>query len=403
METSTILQMSIEAVRRSRNAFCKFISANDAGKTGGHQEGFYMPKDSIPLMFETPGKRGENMERVVKINWQNDFITESRFIYYGKGTRNEYRLTRFGRGFPFLQEDNVGDLLILCHIEGDQYEGFILSTDDEFELFFAAVNITAQQTNRLLPKEYILTAEEVIQTQFIELIASFGNMFPTTEVMAREARRIYNDAHHITSHQIIRTPDSLLLEWNKTEYELFRFLESHIYKGTLTTPFNNVEQLVEFANSILNRRKSRAGRSLEHHLGEVFTNSSLKFDTQGVTEMNKRPDFLFPGSLAYHDLDFSTEKLIFLGAKTTCKDRWRQVITEANRIQTKHLFTLQQGISKNQLAEMFESKVQLVVPEPYLKTYDRSFHDKIWTLNTFVEFVKEKQKLIVKPISSPLP
>ena len=34
--------------------------------------------------------------------------------YYGQGTRNEYRITRFGRGFPFFQDDNVGDLLIIA-------------------------------------------------------------------------------------------------------------------------------------------------------------------------------------------------------------------------------------------------------------------------------------------------
>lgn len=49
---------------------------------------------------------------------------------------------------------------------------------------------------------------------------------------------------------------------------------------------------------------------------------------------------------------FPANKLVFLGAKTTCKDRWRQVLNEADRIETKYLFTLQQGISKNQLREM---------------------------------------------------
>jgi len=49
---------------------------------------------------------------------------------------------------------------------------------------------------------------------------------------------------------------------------------------------------------------------------------------------------------------------------TTCKDRWRQVINEADRIPEKHLFTLQPTISKNQLREMTDEKVHLVVPSP---------------------------------------
>lgn len=77
--------------------------------------------------------------------------------------------------------------------------------------------------------------------------------------------------------------------------------------------------------ALLNRRKSRAGKSLEHHLATLFAAAQLRFEAQPLTEVGKRPDFLFPNGEAYHDWSFPTEKLVFLGAKTTCKDRWRQV------------------------------------------------------------------------------
>ena len=99
---------AITAVNKARYAFCKFISANDVGVTGAHQAGFYIPKNCWPLMFDAPGIKGTNKDRFIKIRWQNDFETVSRFIYYGSGTRNEYRLTRLGKNFPFFQEDNVG-------------------------------------------------------------------------------------------------------------------------------------------------------------------------------------------------------------------------------------------------------------------------------------------------------
>jgi hypothetical protein len=47
--------------------------------------------------------KSKNKDEFITINWQDDFETSSRFIYYGVGSRNEYRLTRFGRGFPFLR------------------------------------------------------------------------------------------------------------------------------------------------------------------------------------------------------------------------------------------------------------------------------------------------------------
>lgn len=40
-ETDTA-QKAIDAVLRGSLAFCKFLSANDTGKTGGHQSGIYI-------------------------------------------------------------------------------------------------------------------------------------------------------------------------------------------------------------------------------------------------------------------------------------------------------------------------------------------------------------------------
>jgi hypothetical protein len=160
----------------------------------------------------------------------------------------------------------------------------------------------------------------------------------------------------------------------------------------ITKGFANVEQFIEIANMVLNRRKCRAGKSLEHHLSAIFDGNNLVYQSQPKTEGNKRPDFIFPSESAYHNLSFPTEYLIFLGAKTTCKDRWRQIINEANRIRQKHLFTLQQGISVQQLDEMENEHITLVVPAQYIKTYPQEKQSCIWTLKKFIEYSKEKQQ-----------
>lgn len=387
-----ILDLAIDSVKRSDYAFCKFISANDAGETGAHQAGFYMPKDTIPLMFDTPGIKGENKERFIKIKWQDDFDTESRFIYYGKGTRNEYRLTRFGKGFPFLRESNVGDLLILSHIGEDYYEGFVLSRDIDIEAFFTEFNLTSEQTNRLIPKDNSVNILERMSAEFMAFIGQCETEFPGTTEMSATARAIYNSLHRLDAAKVLKSIDHILLEWIDTEYSLFKTFENIRYEHKLSAPFANVEELIVFANSVLNRRKSRAGKALENHLAEMFNYAQLQFETQGCTELNKRPDFLFPGSAEYHNILFDRNKLICLGAKTTCKDRWRQILTEAERVEVKHLFTLQQGISKNQLKEMEDSRVQLVVPESYIGSFDKSYQPKIMSLKTFVQYVQEVQR-----------
>ena len=95
LEYSDVAARAIEAVSRSEKAYCKFLSANDTGQTGGHQSGIYVAKPAVSILFDEPGIRGENKDKWVKIHWMDGSDTDSRFIYYGQGTRNEYRITNF--------------------------------------------------------------------------------------------------------------------------------------------------------------------------------------------------------------------------------------------------------------------------------------------------------------------
>ena len=387
---SEILNSAICKVQNAKHAFCRFITANDTGKNGSHQAGFYIPKCAAPLLFDVPGEKGENKDKLVKVKWQDDFVTESRFIYYGQGTRNEYRITRFGKSFPFFEEDNVGDLLIIAQQSEDYYHGFILQTGQDIDDFFAYFNLSSEMTNQLIDVKQADTPEKQLETGIQELVTLYTN-FPETKQMAKFAREIYNKVHKITDTEVCKNPDLQLLKWIDTEYSLFRAFEEKVYAPIYSVSFPNCQELVKFSNVILNRRKSRAGKSLEHHLATIFTAARLEFEEQAVTEDNKKPDFLFPNGEAYHNLLFPSENLVFLGAKTTCKDRWRQVLNEANRIETKYLFTLQQGISKNQLREMKHEHLKLVVPASYRASFDKEFQPEIETLASFVEMVKMKQ------------
>ena len=123
-----LLSSAIQSVTQSKGAFCRFLSANDTHATGGHQYGFLLPIAAYPIIFNHEKVKGENRDKTVKIRWQNDLMTESRMIYYGKA-KNELRITRFGNNFPFLEEEHVGDLLIVSKQTDDDYEGFVLSTE----------------------------------------------------------------------------------------------------------------------------------------------------------------------------------------------------------------------------------------------------------------------------------
>lgn len=384
---------AIQAALHGQKVFCKFLSANDTGLTGGHQAGIYISKPSIPILFDEPGIKGQNKEKWVKVKWHDDFETDTRFIYYGQGTRNEYRITNFGRGFPFLRPEYTGALFILIQNTSEDYQGFVLNTEDEINQFLDTFGISSTETNRLIETQ--LVAPEIHEKMEMDkFISELDVDFPSSEIMSAAARRIQDTV--FDHHEFICTnPDRKLLDWTEVEYRLFRALEYARYGEMITRGFSTVEDFIATANQVLNRRKSRAGKSLEHHLVAIFDGNNITYQSQAVTEGNKKPDFLFPSQAAYRDTAFPTDKLISLAAKTTCKDRWRQVINEADRLRgrNKFLCTLQQGISAAQMDEMDSERVILVVPKPYIQTYPKDRQDRIWTLGKFVQFVKETERL----------
>lgn len=373
----------------SELGFCKFLSANDTGATGGHQAGIYIPKSSAKILFSEPGQKGENKDKWVKVKWQDDFITDTRFIYYGKGTRNEYRITNFGKDFPFLTTEYTGALFVFIKENEECYLGYMLNSEDDIETFLSAFGLNPTETNCLIDTEKI-QPETHEQIAIQEFISSLEIDFPSSEIMSAAARNIQNRAYdHI--EYIQTNPDRKLIEWTNMEYTLFRALEYARYGDLITKGFTSVDEFVKVANMVLNRRKSRAGKSLEHHLSAIFDGNNIEYTAQAVTEGNKKPDFIFPSQEAYHDIRFSDNNLISLAAKTTCKDRWRQILNEANRLKDrpKYLCTLQQGISGAQMDEMQAENVILVVPKPYIKTYPVDRQERIWTIGRFVKYVQE--------------
>ena len=392
---SEILDLAIQSVKYGKTSFCRFITGNDTGKTGSHQSGFYVPKNAAPLLFGPNYKRGGTFDKFITIKWQNDFETNSRFIYYGDKTRNEFRLTRFGRNFEFLQDKYVGSLIVIAEQAEDYYQAFVLDNGDEIEDFLSFFNLSSLETNQLIDASQVQDEGNRLRLAIMEAIRNIQD-FPMTREMGQMAQDIYNRLNRVSAEDIRKTPDKILMNWYSAELELFRSIEEKVYRPVYTQPFADCQSLIEFSNSILNRRKSRAGKSLEHHLSTIFHSHDLIFEEQAVTENNKKPDFLFPNSECYHNFEFPADDLTVLGAKTTCKDRWRQVITEADRVDDKYLFTLQPGISKNQLKEMKDERVLLVVPEEHISKFPNEFQKGLLSLGGFIQLVRERQERMPK-------
>jgi len=110
-----------------------------------------------------------------------------------------------------------------------------------------------------------------------------------------------------------------------------------------------------------------------------------------VTEKNLKPDFIFPGVSHYHDTIFPQARLSMLASKSTCKDRWRQILNEAARIPNKHLLTLEPSISENQTEEMRAERVQLVLPRGLHSTYTPAQQTWLMDVEAFITLARQRQ------------
>jgi len=296
---------------------------------------FYYPKASEPIVY-----RAKPGDTLFVCHGRDETLT---FLFCGAGTTIEKQLL-----WLFGLQVAGGDI-----VEKD------LRGSEDVELGLAA---------RYILGLIGIDARVEDEDWLVRLTRAFGNQFPTTSAFSAFARNA------ATEVDVVGDPDGTLLRWLEVEELLFYTLERHIVEQRLRTGFlvkdeADVEGFVSFSLSVQNRRKSRAGHSLEHHLASVFEAHGLQFDRGGRTEGNKRPDFLFPGTLAYRDPDFPVTALTLLGAKSSCKDRWRQVLSEGERVPRKHLITLEPGISTNQTDEMQAAGLQLVVPGPLHASY----------------------------------
>lgn len=230
---------------------------------------------------------------------------------------------------------------------------------------------------------------ETKEDYLIEMQERFGFCFPDTATFSAFARSKSNYKHAMDA-----SADEVLFDWYNTEDYLFRIFEESLLAERIERGFTP-DSFVSYALSVLNRRKSRAGQSLENHIAQVFIDNKLIFSRTPITEAKSKPDFLFPGIKYYLDVDFPEELLHMLGVKTTCKDRWRQVLVEAKRVSNKHLLTMQGAISVNQTKEMQMHNLQLVVPKMIHSSYTHEQQEWLWSVDDFLVELKNSQAKII--------
>jgi hypothetical protein len=246
-----------------------------------------------------------------------------------------------------------------------------------------------QFASRTILEQIGIVAEPTEENLLEKMLSKFEGKFPVTREFSAFARSVVGDI------DVERAPDDALMSWIEKEEILFRTMEKHLIADRLTAGFkDDVDGFISYSLSVQNRRKSRVGFALENHMEELLQRFKICYQRSALTERKSKPDFLFPGSKEYARPAFDSVLLTMLGVKSTCKDRWRQVLAEANRISNKHLLTLETGITTDQTNEMVANKLQLVVPASLQNTYTDDQRKWLFKVSDFIEHVKTKQAKI---------
>ena len=360
-------------------------------------------KISIPVIYVWLSDEDDPIALSLKGTWYDG--------RRGKSHRtSEYRLYYPAAAEEVVRRSHAGDRLVLCMRtdrsllalfcqEGSSIEqqllwlfGLELTRSENIEQIDLrqtpgrSLDIAARYVLELINVEVIETEDEWLD----RLLKAFGRVFPPTKKFSAFARNLTRQLDPRDD------PDAALLGWMDREERLFMTLERHIVGERLKDGFlrkgqPDVDAFVRYSLGVQNRRKSRAGWAFGNHIEAVLVAHDVRYVREATTEKRNGPDFLFPGETEYHDPNWPCDRLTMLGAKTSCKDRWRQVLAEADRIARKHLLTLEPGISVSQTTEMLKSNLQLVVPSSLHDSFQPRQRNELLNVQEFLDLVRRRQ------------
>ena len=389
----------------------KRLSAVDAEPVRSNQHEVGTTRD-MRQQFLGEVRRGFSVGYVWLGEEQDGFTAQGTATYYDAREMQPLRVPEWRLYYPSNPVTEVmqeGDMLFLA-LTHDQFLYFIVAqegstserqlcwlfglhpagrsfvsrefADHEPELDFAA---------RFILDEIGIEFEEPDANRLDGIIERYGLAFPKTAEFSDLARLTLPDVRAEDD------PDTALVAWLSHEEALFRRLERRIVATRLEEGFvdgsgaTDVDGFIQFSLSVQNRRKSRMGQSLEHHLEAVFRAYNVVYVRGAETENRQKPDFLFPSEAVYRAApETGYSCLTMLGAKSTCKDRWRQVLAEASKIPRKHLLTLEPGITEPQTTQMENSNLQLVVPQSIQESYTDPQRGWLWSLEEFIRDVEAR-------------
>lgn len=407
----------------SEELFVKKLARNDtswADDPRKHQAGFYIPRTIResgffpPLQPDNPQKPHIFHAECAVLWPQTGVVTSSHMRHFSnKGSESHFT------GLPksLFRGLTPASLLLIGRLVrpiADAHYWIVVldSASEEAELLETVLDLEAEfQYGRFEPARFEdfsrlardETGELIARLQsaitngtLSELVARYAEI-PDPASIAATARDewLRTNGFDALDPWVIPSPGDAIMEISR-DIE-FRHYKRHelrrraaelvallVDPGDMVTAV--VKQFPEIDRIFLSasqQRKTRAGRSFEHHIAATLKAGRIRFVEQAVTG-GRRPDFVMPTLAVLRKRKRAHGDALVMAAKTTLRERWKQVTSEKLNCDVL-LATVDDRVAPSSIREMAELGIRLVVPET-LKTSEEAHYKGQSNVMSFREF-----------------
>ncbi|MFW6047433.1 MAG: type II restriction endonuclease, partial [Candidatus Woesearchaeota archaeon] len=402
--TQEDLDLFLDDLKKYDMIFYKSLSTNDHAwyeDANKHQNAVLIPRqyftffgfDSYPLQNAsykidvTWFLDGDSYTRRDVENPQNNYKTTIK--YWRKNNRQKRPEIHLSNLYnPYFANLNDGSIFIVGRIpinNTNRYNAIIIDDNDILKKFKKTIDIPDGD-----PWGTIQLSKKTIDPDFFELdtyleqkakeLYELCSGKPSTEMtsnaiwnLIRDNEELIREVVNCKGIHLANSPFKVskknapgnLVRWmfTKAEFKLYKFIEKLHYPEIIVSAIRDEindfptswEVLIEYTGQVLNKiisvsqsitnsRSSRAGYSFEWHISNLLESYEIKFKRQVG---KKNIDF----TIYYGENEYN------LSAKTTAKERWKQIYDNF------YFMTLDRNITKNTLENMKEKNITLVVPE----------------------------------------
>lgn len=416
-------------VSRSGKVLLKKLSRNDASWAndgGGHQYGFYVPRAIRESGLFPVLHAREDIPHILEAEcptfWpQTGELRSDSGIKFYSNKGSECHFTKIPAelfaglnpaswllGGTLLEPEGIARhwfmVLDSTSVEAEMLESHLdIQANFHFGLFSPIDFKRASSIELDDAAELIAEIDAALRYGTIEALVAKYAKLPSPDSIADEARASFLDsakAKALDPWAIKRPGDALMRVSRDIEFTIYRRHELRMraveiarvlagHDRIATAAVRGFPSMDALFLSASQQRKSRAGKSFESHLAAMLKAGGVRFEAQAILGQ-RRPDFVLPDQATVAlDTQRRYEDAAILSAKTTLRERWKQITHERFNCAI-FLATVDDRVSKEALADLQKAEITLVVPESLKMKTNESLYYYDANVISFREFFDEE-------------